>query len=224
MRAFFLRNGEEFQVLYATPDEEATIAGVMWDADGKNLTRSQTAKIEGVTPSAFIGNVNDNPAALTPGGALDAVQNTVFGTLGDNAAPRLWVFIDPLCSYSVRALNELMPVVKQHRLQLAIIPISLLDYEDQNHSTAATLSLLSKSPDEIVKAWMARDYSGSNGAEAEARLKKNMSVGHAIGVKGTPTFLWKGPDGSEGRLDGLPEDWKPVLAAIEGGNHAIDAK
>ncbi len=36
LRGLYLRNGPEFQVLYVTPDGRATIAGVMWDATGKN--------------------------------------------------------------------------------------------------------------------------------------------------------------------------------------------
>src|ERR1700745_1653144 len=45
LRGLYLRNGREFQVLYVTPDGRATIAGVMWDATGKNLTREQVSEI-----------------------------------------------------------------------------------------------------------------------------------------------------------------------------------
>ena len=47
LRGLYLRNGPEFQVLYVTPDGRATIAGVMWDATGKNLTREQVSKVDG---------------------------------------------------------------------------------------------------------------------------------------------------------------------------------
>jgi thiol:disulfide interchange protein DsbG len=54
LRGLYLRNGSEFQVLYATPDGKATIAGVMWDATGKNLTREQVAKIDGTIPTVVV--------------------------------------------------------------------------------------------------------------------------------------------------------------------------
>jgi hypothetical protein len=44
----------EFQVLYVTPDGRATIAGVMWDATGKNLTRDQVSKIDGAIPTVVV--------------------------------------------------------------------------------------------------------------------------------------------------------------------------
>src|SRR5580692_10654641 len=54
LRGLYLRNGSEFQVLYATPDGKATIAGVMWDAAGKNLTRDQVSKIDGAIPTVVV--------------------------------------------------------------------------------------------------------------------------------------------------------------------------
>ena len=54
LRGLYLRNGPEFQVLYVTPDGRATIAGVMWDATGKNLTRDQVSKIDGAIPTVVV--------------------------------------------------------------------------------------------------------------------------------------------------------------------------
>jgi thiol:disulfide interchange protein DsbG len=156
LRGLFLRNGQEFQVLYATPDGQATIAGVMWDSSGTNLTHDQVSRIAGVAPTAGMGQDPSGANTVAPTrSALEAVQSTVFGTAGDPNAPRLWVFVDPLCSYSVRALQSLK--LDQHRLQVAIIPISVLDYEDQNQSTPAALALLSKGSDQIVSAWEHQD-------------------------------------------------------------------
>src|SRR5271166_5195717 len=54
LRGLYLRNGEDFQVLYVTPDGRSTIAGVMWDATGKNLTREQVSKIDGAVPTMVV--------------------------------------------------------------------------------------------------------------------------------------------------------------------------
>jgi thiol:disulfide interchange protein DsbG len=47
LQGFFVRSGAQFQVFYATPDNERLIPGVLWDAAGKDLTRQQVARIPG---------------------------------------------------------------------------------------------------------------------------------------------------------------------------------
>jgi len=34
---------------------------------------------------------------------------------------------------------------------------------------------------------------------------------------GTPMVVWKKADGSEGRIDGLPQDWDVVISSLAGG-------
>ena len=115
-----VKSGTQFQVFYATPDGQRVIPGVMWDAAGKNLTREQVAPVAGIVPSVTIGPAANGPAqnsstagAAAPqaASALSVVQATSFGTIGNPSAPRLWMFIDPLCSFSVRAMQQLQPFV-----------------------------------------------------------------------------------------------------------------
>ena len=58
------------------------------------------------------------------------------------------MIIDPYCSYSVRAFDALRPYVKAGRIQLAVVPISILDYEDNGQSTPAAQSLLSQTTEQ----------------------------------------------------------------------------
>jgi thiol:disulfide interchange protein DsbG len=202
-----------------------TSAGIMWDSSGKNLTHDQVSRIAGVAPTAVIGQDPSGANAMAPTrSALEAVQSTAFGRVGDPDAPRLWVFVDPLCSYSVRALQSLKPFVDQHRVQVAIIPISVLDHEDQNQSTPAALALLSKASDQMVSAWEHQDYGATGGPEVSARLRTNMEAAQAIGLRGTPTLVWRKPDGSEGRIDGMPNDWQSLMASVGESIHAIDER
>jgi thiol:disulfide interchange protein DsbG len=217
LRGLYLRNGQDFQVLYATPDGQATIAGVMWDAAGKNLTRDQVASIDGAIPTVVVDKDVAAPAPDAPKPpALGRVEQTAFGVLGDTRAPRLWLFVDPLCSFSVRALQELQPFVTQGRVQLAIVPISILDYEDKGQSTRSALALLSQDPARMAETWSHRNFSGQPAPEASERLRKNLAIAEEIKLTGTPTLVWRKPDGSEGRVDGMPNDWNKVLASIEG--------
>jgi thiol:disulfide interchange protein DsbG len=225
MRGLFVRNGEQYQVFYATPDERSVIPGVMWDARGRNITREQVAPLPGVTPSVVIGNDNESGASKGVANApkktpIELAEQTSFGVTGSASAPRLFVFVDPLCGYSTKAMQQLQPFVAKGRVQAAIIPLSVLDYEDQGRSTTGALAMLSKSADQMVSAWSHGDLSGPASSDAEPKLRANMIAAEAIGLRGTPTVIWRKADGSEGRIDGLPEDWNAVIASMGGENHA----
>jgi thiol:disulfide interchange protein DsbG len=223
LRGIFVRDGAAFQVFYATPDGERLIPGVMWDAVGKNITREQVAPIAGTLPTVVVGNNDKTAPAQLVGGTrspLDLVKETSFGVTGPAAAPRLWMFVDPLCSYSVRALQEIQPFVASGRVQVAVIPVSVLDYEDNGKSTPSALALLSKPADAMITAWAHGDFNGPARTDAENRLRVNMAASEAIGLRGTPTVIWRKADGSQGRIDGLPEDWNAVIASMGGERHA----
>jgi thiol:disulfide interchange protein DsbG len=69
------------------------------------------------------------------------------------------VFIDPLCSYSIRAMAALEPYAASGRVELAVIPLAVLDYEDQNRSTPSALGMLPISMTRRGARWFA--FSGS---------------------------------------------------------------
>lgn len=223
LRGLLVKSGAQFQVFYATPDGQRVIPGVMWDANGKNLTRDQVAPVAGIVPTVTIGPVTnlaaqDTPTAAGPAAqgasALSIVQATSFGTIGNPSAPRLWMFIDPLCSFSVRAMQQLQPFVASGRVQLAVIPLAVIDHETNGRSTTNALAMLSKPIDQMVAAWSRGDLGGAPIPEATARLQANMVAAQAIHLEGTPTLIWRKADGSEGRADGLPGDLNAVLASL----------
>jgi len=172
LRGMFVRNAGQFQVFYATPDNERVIPGAMFDAQGKNLTRDQIASIPGAVPTVVVGNAAQTGQAQLPAGSLlKAVEATTYGAVGLPAAPRLWMFVDPLCAWSVRAMGQLRPYVAAGRVQLAVVPVSVLDHEDQGRSTAAAKAMLSLPPDAMVPAWSGNTLSGRgrHGAGAQPR-------------------------------------------------------
>ena len=70
----------------------------------------------------------------------------------------------------------------------------------------AARSFVRRWPD--PQAWAARPLS--------AKLQANGVIAENINLTGTPTFLFRKPDGSEGRLDGLPADMNAFLAEVAG--------
>lgn len=225
LRGFFVPNGNQYQVFYASPDGRRIIPGAMFDAAGKNVTREQVAPIPGTIPTVVIGDVPGDaaagrqgaaPAQAAAGSLLKAVESTAYGTAGPSSAPRLWMFVDPLCSWSVRAMEQLRPLVAAGRIQVAVVPLSLLDHEDRGRSTPAAKALLSVAPDAMVATWREGKFGGPADPQADARLAQNITAANAIGLRGTPTFVWRKTDGTEGRADGLPKDLAALVASIGG--------
>ena len=217
LRGVFVRNAGQFQVFYASPDSERVIPGAMFDAQGKNLTLDQIAIIPGTVPTVAIGNATSHAADQIqppPGSLLKAVEATTYGVVGSPSAPRLWVFVDPLCGWSVRAMDQLRSYVDAGRVQLAVIPVSVIDHKDQGRSTMAAKAMLSLSQEAMVPAWSNNKLDGQAEPAADLRLSDNMAAVAAIGLRGTPTLIWRKPDGTEGRADGLPNDVDALIASI----------
>ncbi len=225
LEAYYLRTGVQFQVFYGSPDRERIIPGVMWDAEGQNLTRDLVASIPGTIPTVTIGgdaapaatqvNAPAGEAEATVSGSLLAIaRGTVFGEIGSPAAPELWMFIDPQCAFSIRAMQQLAPYVASGKVRLAVIPLSILDHEDNGLSTRAALNLVSLPSDQLVRAWEDGRTTGTPAADAGSRLQTNMNAAAAIQLRGTPTFVWRKVDGSEGRLDGIPRDIAGLVSSV----------
>ena len=217
LRGIFVRNGDNFQVFYATPNGDRVIPGVMFDAQGKNLTRDQVAGIPGAIPTVVIGDAppGSAPPAQAPAGSLlGTVEKTTFGTVGSASAPRIWVFVDPRCAWSVRAMDQLRPFVADGRISLAVVPVAVLDRDGQGPSTVAAKAMLSLSQEAMVVAWGGNTLGTQTEPAADGRLAGNMLAARTIGLRGTPTLVWRKADGTEGRADGLPKDLDSLVASV----------
>jgi thiol:disulfide interchange protein DsbG len=219
MRTIFAKKGNAFQVFYLVPDGSAAIGGIMWDARGHDVTRDQVAPIPGVIPTVKIGTgvrqLKATPAAdQGDGDPFTLVRETTYGTVGSPTAPQLWMFVDPFCAYSIRAMQKLEPYVQAGKVRLSVIPLSVLDYEDQGRSTLAAKIMVSEPKDEMVADWVGGSLTGTPPPGAAAMLERNVVVAEALHLRGTPTLIWKTADGSPGRSDGNPPDLDAVVASI----------
>ena len=126
------------------------------------------------------------------------------------------MIIDPQCIYSVRAYQQLQPYAAAGKIRLSVVPVAILDREDQGRSTRSALALLAKPPSEIPTAWQRGDTNGPPTPAAQERLGANMTITAAIGLQGTPTLLWRGRDGRAMRIDGVPTDIGALIASAGG--------
>ena len=224
LRTIFVDAGPHYQVFYVTPDGERVIPGGMWDASGHNVTADQVRPIEGTIATVEIGPGAQgtpidqaSPAASsssTAPSAVALVEKTAAGVYGDPAAPRLYMFVDPMCSYSVKAMQQLKPLVDAKRLQVAVIPIAILDREPGGRSTRSSLAMLSLPPDGMVQAWAAGQLDSPASPEAHVKLADNRVASERLQLRGTPTLIWRKADGSDGRADGLPADLNALASSM----------
>ncbi|GAP25964.1 MULTISPECIES: DsbC family protein [unclassified Gluconobacter] len=230
LEAVFARSGTQFRVFYLTPDHLAEIGGVMWDATGHNITRDQVSLIPGAIPTvqwtpsgSGQGSRPGAPSATSAPPAVDPVERVkavAFGLEGQDTAPRVYMFIDPLCPFSTRAYAALKPAVASGRLQLAIVPVSINDHENKGASTPAAQQMLSAKPHDMAALWNQIDDLGhavpghATSDTAGASLMLNLSAAHSIGLRGTPTFVWKDRNGTPHVEAGLPDDLDAFLASL----------
>jgi thiol:disulfide interchange protein DsbG len=113
-------------------------------------------------------------------------------------------------------MEQLRPYVASGRLQLAVVPVSVLDPEDGGRSTLLAKAMLSLRRDTMVAAWNGHNLTNEAEPAADMRLAANQAAARTIGLRGTPTILWRRVDGTEGRADGLPGNLDALVASIGG--------
>ena len=234
LRGLFVRSGPSFQVFYVTPDGQRVIPGVLYDASGREQTHAQIRDIPGVVPTVVVGDgaaagaAGPGPAAAGAGGLAILERLRAGGGTGGESRPRVhaefvgaegapvvWMLADPRCGYSVRAMQMMQPLVSAGRVRVGIVPVAVLDREPGGASAREAMAMLSLPLDGALPAWGARALGGVPlAADAPARLADNMALANAIRLSGTPTFLFRRADGTEGRVDGLPDNPAAFAAAM----------
>ena len=112
-----------------TPDGHALVPGVLRDAEGKNITRSQVSDIPGAIPTFEVTGNRGPRLATAPtqipaatAATLAAIEKGAYGTIGPAAAPQLFMLIDPQCVYSgggqLPGLDPDLVLTKEERKQL----------------------------------------------------------------------------------------------------------
>lgn len=125
--------------------------------------------------------------------------------------------MDPLCIYSQRAMQEVQPFVASGKVRVSVIPLSVLDYEDHGESTKKALVMVSQPARAMVSDWIDAGLPEQAASGSAAKLAANMAFAKEVGLRGTPTFLWRAADGRIARYNGLPPDMSSLVRMIEAG-------
>lgn len=190
-------NQEHFQAFTPLADPHYLCRGVVQDDQGNNVTLDEAKKLPGLVPSTDHAQVQ--PIA-SPAEAIDAAAHASFGTFGPANAPKVWAVVDPLCVHSQQTIRDLLPYAKDGKIQLNIVPVSVID----PRSAPAARVLLSEQPDKMLQRWMPSqfddqtkqpdllhaqyDVGSAQKLMGNLRLFAGMSTG--MHVAGVPEILW----------------------------------
>lgn len=211
IRGMFVRADNRFQVVYATPDGKAAVAARMWGATGQDITKDQIRGIPGAVPEISISG------ASSDANEQSGLQGLSGGLIGIPSAPEVIMFIDPQCIYSTKAMHILQPAIDAGKVRLKIVPLSLLDYEDNGASTVNARAMLSLPAHEMAQAWVNGRLNPELAApepDSGEKLARNTRIARQIGLIGTPTFVWMHRNGGIGRIDGVPTDVATFLTSV----------
>ena len=235
IRTVFAYLGESMEVFHVSPSGRYAVrSGRLMDMAEpdpakRDLTIRRAAIIPGVMPSVDMrGQAGPLEAAQAAPQAQDGnavlvqLEKANYGVAGRPDAPRLYAFIDPLCSFSVRLIEALRPHIAAGRIQVAMVPLALIDHETNGRSTPAAQTLLSQ-PETMDAAWKGivdavrgkRPDTFTPSDDGRARLARNMALAAALQVQATPTLVWRQSDGTP-RAQMGGQDLGQVVASLTG--------
>jgi len=205
--------------LYVTPDGKQVIAGTLFDANGRDLTR---APLE--------------DAVRKPRSERVWTELARAGWIADgrDSAPRkVYVFTDPNCPYCNKFWADARPWVDSGKVQLRHImvgiltpssagkaaallddknPAAALNAYEQSHTSANAKVLAGGHPKPLDDSGL--KPVGNISPTVKARLEANERLMASLGFQATPAILWRDSDGSLGMRQGVPaSDIKDVLGA-----------
>lgn len=237
IRIVFAYLGDSMEVFHVSPSGRYAVrSGRLMDMAEpdpakRDLTFRRASIIPGVLPTVEMrgqgqGGAQEAAQAVPPAqdgnAVLARLEKADFGIAGRPDAPRLYAFIDPLCSFSVRLIEALRSHIAAGRIQVALLPLALIDHETNGRSTPAAQTLLSQ-PETMDSAWKGivdavrakRPDSFTPTDDGRARLAKNMALAASLHVQATPTLVWRQADGTP-RAQMGGQDLDQVVASLTG--------
>ena len=204
----------KMQVFYITPDGKHMIAGLMFRADGVNVTGLQVARMEQrLHPNA----ASPYLSKMDQKAFLAEFNKAAWFTIGKDDLPMLYMVVDPQCPYCHKAWSEIKDRIAQGKFSARIVMTSILDGSDPK---AASI-LGRKNPG---AAWLRGEGSSEivdvqpapadEMARGKAALTLNKAFSGKIKLTGTPFLAYVGKDGKFYSIDGLPDDLDGFLAHL----------
>lgn len=205
LKSYFVYGSTSGQVVYTTPDGQATLIGGMFSGDGTPVSVLQLArlKMSGFDAEPYLkGNATSaNTAATTatpapapavtqpapnpssPGEQLLAETNNLsWIAFGPPTGAPITIFMDPNCDHCHALFKTLLPYTQAGKVYLRVIPVSVVEPEKSREDVLNVMS--SSSPSTV---WAAK----VNGTAVPAVATPNPQAEAALGLNNNSFNRWQ---------------------------------
>lgn len=189
------KKGNPKAIAYGSDHQKYLIVGNVIDHSGQNLTETYT--------NQYI----KQPMAAKTGKLLHTLN--WFSQGSDKAPAKMYVFIDPNCSYCHLLYKEFLPLINDNKLQVRWIPVGILK-QDSIGKSAKLLSTDAKTSVKLLhedeqKFSMQNEEGGIKPLDVNSsnllvtsafkKAKENTQAFADSGLGGTPTMFFKNKKG-----------------------------
>lgn len=213
LTALVADNGKEQRLFYEPADGRSLIMGIVFDAQGHNVTQADMAKAQASSPAP--ASVGGEAAAPAPATAADAhailARASKSAWIQDGTKGKvLYAIFDPNCPYCHRLHDALRPYVAAGKVQVRWIPVSIL-----TDSGSGTIAATFEAKDPSSALTLAFNHALAP-APMTPRIKlaiaKNVLLLRDTGYNGVPILMYES-DGRPAMHWGLPTS-QQIAAAV----------
>lgn len=186
LRAIVADSGTEKRMFYITPDGKNLIAGMVFDADGNNMTNADMKKA-GLQDAggAKVMTQAQLQALWTRAGKLRWVQEGKSGQI-------VYVFFDANCPYCHRLWSTLRSWVREGKAQVRWLPVAIL--KDTSKGLGAAIYSASN-PGDAMDKMTNRLLLPARVSERDNRdMALNLLLLRDTGYTGVPAMMFKRGD------------------------------
>lgn len=174
-------NGKEKRLFYVTPDGQALIAGLVFDAQGRNVTTSDLSR-------AGVANTVNTVSPAVAGKVWQQAQN-LLSIRDGQSGPVLYAFVDPTCTYCHQLMRKVRPHIQAGRLQVRWLPLALLSRS--SYGLAEAMYRGGPPASSLARLVENRLDPMPETPQIRARLARNLEVMRATGHTAVPGLVYR---------------------------------
>lgn len=240
LSGWFITKDGQVQIGYASPDNQSLLIGVLFDAQGNNVTSEQMKNLYDTNKEVnqFFTNANNqstlptmpaqgnqassasNASSLFPAASpgerlMQALQNAAGVDVGAASAPKLYMVVDPNCPHCHKTWQEIRAAVFGGKLQIRLVPIDAQGNEDSARESGQLLHVAN--PLDAWDKFIGGDknqLAGNPDALSINAVRANHELIDAWHIQNTPYMVYRAKDGQAKVVQGEPEQVSAILNDI----------
>jgi thiol:disulfide interchange protein DsbG len=231
LHSWFLIKDNQVQIVYTSPDNQNAIVGVMFNAQGDNVTSQQVKTLYDTNKdvNAQLSNLNAQHDAMlppvvpslansslvpqaSPGERLmQALQNAAGVNIGAPMAPKIFMVADPYCPHCQATWRGIRNAVFGGKLQVRLVPVDAISPDSER---AAAQFLRSPDPLNAWDKYIAGDQSqlaGTPDTASVQAVESNHMLIESWHIQETPFIVYRAKDGQIKIEQGQPDQVASII-------------